>query len=163
LRYLLKQKLFALGNDFMVKDEEGNDKYFVDGKAFSIGDKLSFQDLRGTELAFIRQKLLAWGPTYEIYRSGKLVAMVKKDLFSPLHHTFNVDVEGPDDLQAKGNLLDYEYTFRRGEVEVAAVSKQWFTLRDTYGVDIKKDEDELLILASTVVIDLSCHSSRNRR
>ena len=162
MRYLLKQKFLALGHDFMVKDEAGNDVYFIDGKAFTIGEKLSFQDMRGTELAFIKQKLLAWGPTYEVYRSDRLVAVVKKELFSPFHHTFNVDVPGPDDLEAKGNFLDYEYTFRRGGAEVATVSKQWFTLTDTYGVSINSGEDDVLILASAVVIDLSCHSSRHR-
>jgi uncharacterized protein YxjI len=162
MKYLLKQKLFAWGDDFIVQDEAGNDAYLVDGKGFSIRDQLSFQDLKGNELAYIRQKLLAWGPTYEIYRSGKLVAVVKKELFTLLHHTFNIDVPGPDDLEAKGNFLDYEYTFRRGDVEVATVSKQWFTLRDTYGVDVAEGQDDVLILASTVVIDLSCHSPRRR-
>jgi uncharacterized protein YxjI len=159
----MRQKLFAWGDDYRIQDEGGNDAYFVDGQAFTIGDKLSFQDLRGTELAFIRQKLLAWGRTYEIFRSGQLAAVVKKELFSPFHHTFNVDVPGPGDLEAKGNFLDYEYVFRRGENQVAQVSKQWFTWADTYGVDINEGEDDILILASSVVIDLSCHSSHNRR
>ena len=158
----MRQKLFAWGDDYRIQDEGGNDVFFVDGQAFTIGDKLSFQDLRGTELAFIRQKLLAWGRTYEIYRSGQLAAVVKKELFSPFHHTFNVDVPGPGDLEAKGNFLDYEYAFRRGENQVAQVSKQWFTWADTYGVDINEGEDDILILASSVVIDLSCHSSHNR-
>ena len=163
MKYVLKQKLFALGNDFHIKDESGNDVYFVDGKAFTIGDKLSFQDLRGTELAYIQQKLLAWGRTYEITRSGRLVAVVKKELFSPLHHTFNVDVPGPDDLQAKGNFLDYEYTFRRGETVVATVSKEFFNWTDTYGIDVARGQDDILILAASVVIDLSCHSGGKRQ
>src|SRR4029079_10618559 len=163
MRYVLKQKLFAWGNDFMVKDDAGNDVYFVDGKAFSIGDQLSFQDLRGTELAYIKQKVLSWGRTYDVYRSGQLAAVVKKELFSMIHHTFNVDLPGPDDLQATGNFLDYEYTFRRGETEVARVSKEFFNWSDTYGVDIDDGEDDILILACTVVIDLSCHASGKRQ
>lgn len=163
MKYVLKQKLFAWGNDFHIKDEAGSDVYFVDGKAFSIGDKLSFQDLRGTELAYIQQKLFAWGRTYEITRSGRLVAVVKKELFSPFHHTFNVDVPGPDDLQAKGNFFDYEYTFRRGETEVANVSKEFFRFADTYGIDIVQGQDDVLILAASVVIDLSCHSGGRRQ
>ena len=163
MRYLLKQKLFALGNDFMVKDEEGNDKYFVDGKAFSIGDKLSFQDLRGTELAFIRQKVLSWGPTYEISRGGKVVAVVKKHLFALIHHRFTVDVPGPDDIEANGSFTDHEYTFSRGGHTVATVSKKWFSWADTYGVDIADGEDDILILASTVVVDMACHPDDGKR
>ena len=76
MRYLMKQKLFCWGDDFSIKNEAGEDAFFVDGKAFSIGDKLSFQDIQKNELAFIRQKLLSWGPTYEITRNGELAAVV---------------------------------------------------------------------------------------
>ncbi|HEX4683389.1 MAG TPA: LURP-one-related family protein [Gemmatimonadaceae bacterium] len=78
MRYVLKQKFFSLGDDFMITDDAGRDVYFVDGKAFSIGDQLSFQDLNGTQLAYIKQRVLSWGPTYEIARNGDVVAVVKK-------------------------------------------------------------------------------------
>jgi uncharacterized protein YxjI len=163
MRYVLKQKLLAWGDDFVIKDEGGNDQFFVDGKAFSIGDKLSFQDMDGNELAFIRQRLLAWGKTYEIFRDGQLAAVVKKELFAFLHHRFMVDVPGPDDLEAEGNFLDREYEFRRGANVVAVVSKRWFSWTDTYGVEIADGEDDVLILASAVVIDQACHPDDGKR
>ncbi|MGH7670300.1 MAG: LURP-one-related/scramblase family protein, partial [Gemmatimonadaceae bacterium] len=76
---------------------------------------------------------------------------------------FHVDGPGPDDLEASGNFTDQEYAFTRGDRQVAAVSKQWFTLRDTYGVNIADGEDEVLVLASTVVIDMACHPDDRRR
>jgi len=157
MRYLMKQKLFCWGDDFSIKNEAGEDAFFVDGKAFSIGDKLSFQDMQKNELAFIRQKLLCWGPTYEITRNGELAAVVKKHLFTFLKCKFTVDVPGPDDLEAQGSFLDMEYTFTRAGQVVAEVSKRWFSFTDTYGVDIQEGEDDVLILASTVVIDMVCH------
>jgi uncharacterized protein YxjI len=158
VRYLLKQKLLCWGDDFAIRNEAGEQIYYIDGKAFSLGDKLSFQDNARRELAFIRQKLLSWGPTYEIYRGGRLQAVVKKKLFTFLHCRFTVDVPGPDDLEAKGSFLDLEYEFKRHGQTVATVSKKWFRIADTYGVDIVEGEDDVLILASAVVIDLVCHS-----
>ncbi len=160
MRYVLKQKLFCWGDDFCIKDDQGQDAFYVDGKAFSFGDKLSFQDMAGNELAFISQKLLAWGPTYEIYRGSELAAVVKKALFTFIHCKFTVDVPGPDDLEAEGNFLDHEYSFTREGRTVAAVSKQWFSMTDTYGVEIAEGEDDVMILASTVVIDMVCHGDR---
>ncbi|MCX6929095.1 MAG: LURP-one-related family protein [Verrucomicrobia bacterium] len=153
---------FNLAADFTIKTQDGQDVFFVDGKAFSIGDKLSFQDMQGNELAFIRQKLLAWGPTYEIYRAGELSAVVKKHLFTLFRCRFTVDVPGLEDLEAEGNFLDMEYTFTRCSNVAATVSKRWFTWADTYGVDIADGEDDVLILASTVVIDMICHSDKKR-
>ena len=163
MRFVMKQKLFCWGDDFTIKDESGADRFFVDGKAFSLGDKLSFQDMAGNELAFIRQKLLAWGPTYEIYHGGELAAVVKKELFTFFNCRFTVDVPGPNDLEAAGNFTDHEYVFTRSGGDVASVSKRWFAWSDTYGVEIAGGEDDVLILASTVVIDMVCHGDRQQR
>lgn len=161
MRYTMRQDLFAFGDDYTIKNEQGDEVYKVDGKAFTLlREKLSFEDMAGKELAFIREKLIALTDSYEILRDGKQVAVVKKDLINILRCGFTVDVPGPDDLDAQGNLLDHEYTFRRGDRVVATVSKKWFTIRDTYGVDIADGEDPVLILASAVVIDQVCHGKK---
>ncbi|PZR13594.1 MAG: hypothetical protein DI536_12660 [Archangium gephyra] len=161
MRYTMRQDLFAFGDDYTIKDEHGREVYKVDGKAFTLlREKLSFEDMAGNELAFIREKLISLTDSYEILRDGKQVAVVKKDLINILRCGFTVDVPGPDDLDAQGNLLDHEYTFRRGDRVVATVSKKWFTLRDTYGVDVADGEDPVLILASAVVIDQVCHGKK---
>ena len=157
MRYVMKQKVFCFGDDFAIKNEAGEDAFVVNGKVFTIGNKLSFQDMNGNELAFIQQKLLSWGPTYEIYHGGELAAVVKKHLFTLFRYAFTVDVPGPDDIEAQGSFLDMEYTFSRDGRDIAQVSKRWFSFSDTYGVDIAEGEDDVLILASTVVIDMVCH------
>lgn len=158
MKYLIREKLLCLGDDFVIRDESGRVRYQVDGRAFTLmREKLSFQDPDGNELAFIREKLLALRKSYEIHREGSRVAVVKKDLFNLFRVGFTVDVPGPDDYEAMGSILEHEYTFRRGGRKVAEVSKKWFTLRDTYAVDIEEGEDDVLILASAVVIDQICH------
>jgi uncharacterized protein YxjI len=154
MRYVMKQKIFSLGGTFHIKNEHGQDVFVVEGAPFSFGHQLTFSDTAGGELAFIKQKLLSWGPTYEIYRDGQLFAVVKKELFSFFKHVFTVDVPGPDDLVAEGDFWDLEFAFSRGGQTVAAVSRQWFSWADTYGVDIADGEDDVLILASTIVIDM---------
>jgi uncharacterized protein YxjI len=160
--YLIKQKLFSWGDDFTIKDQTSQDRFFVDGKAFSLGNQLSFQDMAGNELAFIRQKLLSWGPTYEISKGDQLLVVVHKELFTFFKCSFTIDVSGPNDLQAQGDFLDHSYAFTRNGSQVAEVSKQWFTLGDTYGVQIAQGEDDVLILASTVAIDMACHGDNRK-
>jgi uncharacterized protein YxjI len=163
MRYLLKQKFWSWGDDFTIKDAAGTDVFFVDGKAFSIGDKLSFQNMQGHELAFIRQKIFSWGPAYEITRNGVLAATVKKHLFTFFHCKFTLDVPGPNDPEAKGDFLDHEYTIERHNSVIAQISKRWFSWTDTYGVDIADGEDDVLLLASAVVIDMVCHQDTKQR
>ena len=164
MRYLLKQRLFSFGDDFTIKDESGNAVFQVDGKAFTIlREKLAFEDMQGQELAFIRERIIALTPSYEILRHGEVVAVVKKDLINLFRCGFTVDVPGPDDLEAQGSLLDHEYTFTRGSRTVATVSKRWFSFTDTYGVELESSEDPVLILASTVIIDMICHADASKQ
>lgn len=164
MRYVLRQDLLSFGDDFTIKDEDGEVRYLVDGRAFTLlREKLSFTDPQKHELAFIRERLIALTPSYEILRDGKVAAVVKKDLINLFRCGFTVDVPGPDDLEATGSLLEHEYTFTRGDRTVATVSKKWFRLTDTYGVEVSEGEDPVLILASAVVIDLICHGDTKKK
>ena len=158
MRYIMRERILSWGDDFTIKDADGRDAYYVDGKVFSFGDKLSFKDMRGTELALIDQKLLSIGPQYEIIRGGATVAVVKRHMFTLFRARFTVDLPGPGDLEAKGDFLDHERDGR----EVARASKKWFRLADTYAVDIDAGEDDVLILASAVVIDLVSHPDQKK-
>jgi len=162
MRYLMKQKIFAMTDRFVIKNQAEEEVGYIDGRMFSLGHKLSFTDVRGNEVAYIQQKLMSWGPTYEIYRNDQLAAVVKKKLFK-MYPTFTVDVPGPDDLTVEGELWQHEYFFVRSGATVATVSKQWWTVADTYGVEVLDSEDHVLILASTLVIDLVHHDEASNR
>jgi uncharacterized protein YxjI len=162
MRYVMKQKLFTWGGDFTVKDADERDVYYVKGTAISLGKQLSFQDMNGTELAFIKQQIIAWTSEYDISHGGQIVAHVKEQFFTPFKHRFNVDGDGPNDLEIEGDFLDHEYVFRRGGTTVATLSKKWFTIADTYGIDIEDGEDPVLILACSVVVD-EASARRHRR
>lgn len=157
MRYLMRQKLISFGDDFTIKDENNQDRYFVDGAAFSIGDKLSFQDMQGNELARIDQKVLSLGKKYRIIRDGKPVGTVKKKKFTLFRDVFDVEDAAAGDLDATGDFIDREYRFTRDGVPVATVSKKFFSFSDTYGIDVAEGEDDVLILACAVVIDVCCH------
>ena len=59
-----------------------------------------------------------------------------------------------------GNIVDHEYTIERDGTKVAEVSKRWFRIRDSYGVEIAPGENDILILATTAVIDCIAHPDR---
>jgi uncharacterized protein YxjI len=61
------------------------------------------------------------------------------------------------DLDAKGNIVDHEYTIERGGDKVAEVSKRWFRVRDTYGIQVSPGQDDALVLAVAVCIDRMTH------
>ena len=157
MKYALKQKWFSLGKKFPIVDEKGLEAYCVDGSALSVGKRMSFRDRENTELAFISHKMHSTGPAFEIYHGDDLQAVVRKDTFSLDHCTFCTEVTAPDDLHAQGNLDAQEYTFMREGKPVGRVSKSLFG-RGSYGVEVGRGEDELVLLASAFVIDLCCQT-----
>ena len=81
------------------------------------------------------------------------MATVHKALITPLRDRFEIELEEGDDLSAKGNIVDHEYEIERDGHKVAEISKRWFRVRETYGIEIAPGENDALILAATVCID----------
>jgi len=161
--YVIREKFFSIGDDFDVLDEHGDKVFHVDGKVLSVRDKVVIEDLHGQELASVHRHLVSLRPTYEIRIGGETAAEVKKKLFTPFREKFTIDVPGPDDLEMRGDLLDHEYTIERGGDEVAAVSKRWLTIRDTYAVQIAAGQDPLLIICSVLALDLALDREEKKR
>jgi uncharacterized protein YxjI len=160
--YLIRERLFRLGEDSDITDEHGRPVLQVDGKVLSLRNRLVVRDPEGREVAQVQRKLIAMRPTYEISIAGHHAAEVRKRLFTPFGDRFTIDVPGPDDLEVTGDLLDQECTIRRGDRTVATVSKRWFSMRDTYAVDIAAGQDDLLLLAGVLALDLAEDQERTQ-
>jgi uncharacterized protein YxjI len=161
MRYVIREKIFHLGEDSAITDESGQAVFQVDGKIFSLHNTLLVRDLAGNEVATVERQLIALTPTYHITVHGQEIAEVRKNLFSPFIDRYTVDIPGPDDLTIVGSLSEHEYTFRRGDTVVATVSKAWLSLSATYGVDIATGENDLLILTSVLALDLAEDQERH--
>ena len=155
MRYLIRERFFRLGEDSEVTDEQGRPVLQVDGKVLSLHDRLVIRDPDGNQVAQVRRKLVALRPTYQLEVGGEQAAEVRKRLFTPFGDRFTIDVPGPDDLEVRGDLFDHEFTVRRGDQTVATVSKRWFSLRDAYAVEVAPGQDDLLILAGVLALDLA--------
>ena len=156
-KYRMRERVFALGDDYWVENDDGDRAFKVDGKVMRIRDTFVLTDPSGTELYKVQKKLLKIRDTMAIERGGETVATVKKAIFTPLRERFSISVEGGEDMEAKGNIVDHEYKIERGGNPVAEVSKRWFRVRDTYGIEVVPGQDDALIIAVTVCIDQMTH------
>ena len=159
--FRMRQKLVSIGDDYWIEDDQGQRVYKVNGKAMRVRDTLILEDPDGHELFKIQEKKLHIRDTMKIEDAGgDTVATVKKALISPLRERFEVNVENGEDLEVKGNIVDHEYKIERGGDKVAEVSKKWFRVADTYGVEVAGDQDQALVLAIAAVVDSMTHQTR---
>lgn len=159
--YVIKAKLFSIGDDFDITDDSGRVVYHVDGKALSVRNRLVIEDPEGREAASVVRHLVAMRPTYAVTIGGEKAADVRKHFFTPFGERFTIDIPGPGDLEVRGHLLDHEFTVERDGEQVATVSKRWFSLRDTYGIEVAPGENDLLVLASVLAVDLALARERS--
>ena len=156
-RFQMREEMLSIGDDYWIENGAGQRVVKVDGKALRVRDTLVLEDPSGNELYKVQEKKARVRDTMDVERGDDTVATIKKALVSPVHDRFSIDVHGGGDLEAKGNIVDHEYTIERDGDHVAEVSKRWFRVRDTYGIEIAPGEDVALVLAITVCIDRMTH------
>jgi uncharacterized protein YxjI len=161
-RYKLQRKLFAIGEDFWIENDRGEPVFKVDGKALSIRNRFLLEDQAGAELLSVETKLIAIKPTMKIERQGQAYATVSKALFTLLHQHYTIQVEGGPTYETDGDITNHEYEVRNNGQPVAQISRQWFSIRDAYGVAIAPEPDQALILAAAVCIDEISERERER-
>ncbi len=158
-RYQMRQKLVSIGDDYWIENDERQRVFKVDGKALRLRSTLVFEDPQGHELCKIQERMLRIKDTMEIEDgSGHTAATVKKALVSPVRDRWSVKVQNGPDLGVQGNLLDHEYTIGEGRNKVAEISKRWFRVADSYGVDVEPGQNDVLILAVTAAVDQMAHA-----
>jgi len=154
----MREKLVSIGDDFWIEDEHGQKTFKVDGKALRVRKTLNFEDAHGHVMCKIQERMLRVKDSMEVEGpDGKQVAMVKKAIISPVRDRFTVKIKNGPDLEVKGNILDHEYTIGEGHDKVAEISKKWFRIRDSYGVEVEPGQDDIVILAVAVCIDQMAH------
>ena len=161
MRYMVRERLFRLGEDNDILDEAGNPVYQVDGKALSLHNLMIVNDLQGNQLAQVSRKLVSLMATYEVSFAAGGGAEVHQRFSSPLHPKWTIAVENGPTLEMTGNLLGHDFRITQDGAPVATVSKAWVSLTDAYGVDIAEGQNDLLILCS--VLALESEQDRNRR
>ena len=152
-RYQMREKLFAIGDDFWVETDGGERAFKVDGKALRVRSTFILETPSGEELFKIQEKKLRVRDTMEIERDGETVTTIKKALVTPLRDRFAIELKDGGELSAKGNIVDHEYEIERDGNKIAEISKRWFRIRDTYGIEVAPGENDALILAAVVCID----------
>jgi uncharacterized protein YxjI len=153
-RYQMREKLLSIGDDFWIEDESGRRAFKVNGKVLRLRKTLVIEDPSGTAVLQIQDRPIRVREVMEIENAaGATVATVAKAMITPLRERFTITQAAGGQLQAQGNIVDHEFTIEADGKKVAEVSKKWFRVRDSYGVEVAPGQNAVLILAIAVCID----------
>lgn len=156
--YRMHEKLLSIGDDYWIENEKGERVFFVDGKALRLRETLIFKDAQGNDLYKIQERLLKIRDTMDIKRADDgQAATIKKAFINVLRDRWKVEIPDGPDMEIRGNILDHEYEINSDGRKVAEISKKWFSIRDSYGVEIEPGQDNALILAIAAALDQMAH------
>lgn len=157
----MRERLFAIGDDYWIEDADGRKVFLVDGKAMRVRDTFELKDAQGRILVEIRQKLLSLRDTMLIERDGEHLATVKRKRLSLLRNHYRVTLADGTELDVSGKILDREFAVDYDGELLAQISRRWLTVRDSYGIDVvREDADTALLIAVSVCVIVLAEKER---
>ncbi|MFA3837318.1 MULTISPECIES: LURP-one-related/scramblase family protein [Streptomyces] len=153
MRYEVRERLFAVGEDYWIEDEQGHKAFLVDGKAMRLRDTFELKGPDGRVLIDIHEKMFALRDTMVIERGDEALAKIKRKRLSLLRNHYRVELVDGTELDVSGKILDREFVVEYDGEMLAHISRRWLRVRDTYGVDvIREDADPALLIAIAVCV-----------
>jgi uncharacterized protein YxjI len=154
MKYVVREKMFAVGDDFWVEDEHGRRAFYVDGKVLRVRETLELQDPSGQVVAVIHQKLLSLRDAMTVERDGRTLVTVRKKRLAFLRDVYRAELASGEELEIRGDLIDKEYDIEWEGERLARISRRWFSMRDAYAIDVEReDADAAMLIAVAVCVD----------
>ncbi|MFE6841959.1 LURP-one-related/scramblase family protein [Streptomyces sp. NPDC057686] len=153
MKYLVRDKMLAVGDDYWIEDEDGRHAFLVDGKALRFRDTLELKNPDGQILITLREKLLRLRDAMTLERDERRLAVIRRKRLSLLRNHYLVTLVEGTELDVSGRLLDREFKIEYEGELLALISRQWYRIRETYAVDvIREDADAALLIAVAVCV-----------
>ncbi|MEU3215199.1 LURP-one-related family protein [Streptomyces sp. NPDC006971] len=153
MRFQVRERLFGIGDDYWIEDTDGRKVFLVDGKAMRLRDTFELKDTEGHALVEIRKKLFSLRDTMLIERGGEQFATIRRKRLSLLRNHYRVTLVDGTELDVSGRILDREFAVEYDGELLAQISRRRLTVRDTYGIDIvREDADAALLIAVSVCV-----------
>jgi uncharacterized protein YxjI len=154
MKYVVREKMFAIGDDYWIEDEDGHKAFYVDGKVMRVRETLELQDPRGAVVAVIRKKLVSLRDTMTVERDGEVLVHVRKKRLHLLHDVFRAELASGEELEIRGDIIDKEFDIEYEGERLARISRKWFTLHDAYAISVEReDADAAMLIAIAVCVD----------
>ncbi|MBV1937889.1 LURP-one-related family protein [Streptomyces sp. BV286] len=153
MKFLVRDRILGIGDDYWIEDERGHKAFLVDGKAMRLRDTFELKDPQGHVLIDIHKKMLALRDTMVVERGGEPLATIRRKRLSLLRNHYRVVLADGTELDVSGKILDREFVVEYDGELLAHISRRWLRLRETYGVEVvREDADPALLIAVAVCV-----------
>lgn len=154
-QFFIKQKIFALKDQYKVYDEQQEMIYEVEGSFLKLPKKFTIKDAYGNEIAEITRELFSILPKFKVAIVGFEPVEIKKK-FTFINSTYSVS---SDEITVKGEWLDFNFEVEKNNEIIGRVTPAILSWGDTYEITVLDESYEQLLVALTVAIDCAASDS----
>ncbi|GAA1358496.1 LURP-one-related/scramblase family protein [Streptomyces beijiangensis] len=151
MKFLVRDRIFDIGDDYWIEDENGDKAFLVDGKVLRLRDTLEIKDRSGRVLITIKEKMLSIRDAMTLERDDEELATVRKKKLSLLRNHYRVKLNEGTELDVSGKILDREFTIEYDGELLAHISRKWFRVRETYAVNVVREDTDIALMIAVAV------------
>ena len=149
MKLLFKQRFFSWLCSYDIYGEDGQTVYTVKGQ-LSWGHCLKIFDQHGREVGMVKQRLLTFMPTFELYMGQQYMGCIRRE-FTFFKPSYQIECNG---WRVDGDWFEWDYSIVDGAgYPVATISKELMNWTDTYSIHVQKPENALCALMVVLAID----------
>ena len=153
-RFHVFEARLPIGHDYRVEDEHGTEVFRIDGKLWRIPEALDVLDADNRQLFKLRGGILDVKNTFHISRDGHDVATVRRVEDAPATERFFVELPEGHEATIVGDVRGHNYTIDYEGQVIASATRRRFLPRGLFGVEITPEQDEPVVVAITICLDV---------
>jgi len=159
--YQVRESRLPIGDDYVVEHDPGGRLFVVDGRFLRIRESLTIKDTSGAEVFHVQGTLLGVRNLLTLSRDGVVVATVRKQTPESDLEQYVVELPRSERVEVIGSPADRAYSLSYSGYLVATISHATIPLGSGYRVQIAPEQDDGVVLAVTICLDVM--SRRPRR
>jgi uncharacterized protein YxjI len=148
MKLYIKQSVFSFGERFYIKNDQGEDVYYVEGSFFRIPKMFKMYNMKNEVVSVIEKQMFRMLPRYNIETKDE--AVVLKREFTFFKNRFTLE---NTDWEIVGDFWAHEYQLVQDRKPIMSITKHWFTWGDSYELTIVDEQDAILSLSVVIAID----------
>src|SRR5699024_6646085 len=133
-KYIFKEKFFKITDKYWIKDEKGEDVFYLDQDFTFMGYKAAVFSPDKKRLFTINKKIISLLPKFFVdFEDGSKMVINKR--FTLLRKFIDVDTDFGR-INLKGSIWDYNFLISLDGKKIGEVNRKFITLTDHYVLSV---------------------------
>lgn len=150
-KYIFKEKFFKITDKYWIKDEKGEDAFYLDQDFTFMGYKAAVFSPDKKRLFTINKKIISLLQKFFVdFEDGSKMVINKR--FTLLRKSIDVDTDFGR-INLKGSIWDYNFLISLDGKKIGEVNRKFISLTDHYVLSVFDENYTLAMIALVICLN----------